>query len=348
MVQLVEPSSDPATPPKLTDIAELSDIASPVKVSSNGYAYDGPPFNAGSTDVLGKLEIKQDGLYRLQLSDLFGGTRKDARNIYRMVIRPAQPDFALVAWGLHMELRNGDRAALSKPIALRAGQTIALEVVAVRRDGFDGPIALSMSDLPGGVTAQGVTIPAGKSRGIMLVTADAQSPPALVHAKFVGTARINDQSLTRDCRLAEMSWPVPDSWGEIPAPRLVVGVPVSISAAEQAPLTIAPKDKQAVEVAAGQKATIPLTLTRRTEFSGSVIELRAFGDGFERFPKLSVPITADSAEAIIDTAALKTPPGEYVVAFYGGAIARYKDTPAATPKDTVDIVVSEPITIRVK
>ena len=348
VVQLVEPSSDPAMPPKLTDIAELSDIASPVKVSSNGYAYDGPPFNAGSTDVLGKLEIKQDGLYRLQLSDLFGGTRKDARNIYRMVIRPAQPDFALVAWGLHMELRNGDRAALSKPIALRAGQTIALEVVAVRRDGFDGPIALSMSDLPGGVTAQGVTIPAGKSRGIMLVTADAQSPPALVNAKFVGTARINDQSITRDCRLAEMSWPVPDSWGEIPAPRLVIGVPVSVSAAEQAPLTIAPKDKQAVEVAAGQKATIPLTLTRRTEFSGSVIELRAFGDGFERFPKLSVPITADSAEAIIDTAALKTPPGEYVVAFYGGAIARYKDTPAATPKDTVDIVVSEPITIRVK
>ncbi len=100
--------------------------------------YDGPPFNGGSTDILGKLEIKQDGIYRLQLSDLFGGTRKDARNIYRLIIRQAQPDFALVAWGLHMELRNGDRAALSKPIALRAGQTIALEVVTVRRDGFNG------------------------------------------------------------------------------------------------------------------------------------------------------------------------------------------------------------------
>src|SRR5690606_25010339 len=84
-----------------TDVAEFSDIPSPVKVSSNGYAYDGPPYNAGSADILGKLEIKQDGLHRLQLSDLFGGTRNDPRNIYRLVIRREAPDFAVVAWPLH-------------------------------------------------------------------------------------------------------------------------------------------------------------------------------------------------------------------------------------------------------
>ena len=129
---------------KLTDVAEFNDIPSPVKVSSNGYAYDGPPYNAGTADILGKLEIKEDGLYRLQLSDLFGGTRSEPRHVYRLVIRKAAPDFALVAWALHMELRNGDRNALSKPIALRGGATMALEVVAFRRDGFDGDIELAM------------------------------------------------------------------------------------------------------------------------------------------------------------------------------------------------------------
>jgi len=99
---------------KLTDVAEFSDIPSPVKVSSNGYAYDGPPYNAGSADILGKLEIKEDGLHRLQLSDLFGGTRNDPKNVYRLVIRKAAPDFAVVAWALHMELRNGDRNGVSK------------------------------------------------------------------------------------------------------------------------------------------------------------------------------------------------------------------------------------------
>src|SRR5262249_42865843 len=104
---------------RLIDVAEFNGIPSPVKVSSNGYSYDGPPYNAGSLDVLGKLEIKHDGLHRLQVLDLFGGTRSDPHNVYRLVVRKAAPDFALVGWGLHMELRNGDRNAVSKPLALR-------------------------------------------------------------------------------------------------------------------------------------------------------------------------------------------------------------------------------------
>src|SRR5690606_11809100 len=97
----------------LSDVAELYDIASPVKVSSNGYSYDGPPYNAGSPDVLGKVEIKEDGIHRLQVRDLFGGTRNEPGNTYRLLVRQAQPDFALATWAVHMTLRNGDRAAFS-------------------------------------------------------------------------------------------------------------------------------------------------------------------------------------------------------------------------------------------
>ena len=71
------------------------------------------------------------------------------------------PDFALAAWALHMTLRNGDRAALSKPVTLRGGATVALEVVVVRKDGFDGEIELAMENLPEGVSACGLKIPAG-------------------------------------------------------------------------------------------------------------------------------------------------------------------------------------------
>jgi hypothetical protein len=46
-----------------------------------------------------------------------------------------------------MELRNGD-SALSKPISLRGGATMALEVVAFRRDGFNGEIELAMKGCP--------------------------------------------------------------------------------------------------------------------------------------------------------------------------------------------------------
>ncbi len=313
---------------KLTDVAEFSDIPSPVKVSSNGYAYDGPPYNAGSADILGKLEIKEDGLHRLQITDLFGGTRNDPKNIYRLIIRKAAPDFAIVAWALHMELRNGDRNAVSKPLALRGGATMALEVVAIRRDGFDGDIDLAMEGLPEGVTANGLKIPAGQSRGIMLVTANQNAPRAVGSGTFFGRATINGEVVSRPCRLASYAWPIPDSWGEIPSPRLMADVPVSVSGREFAPITLTPPN-EVQTVTAGEKLTIPLLHTRRSEFSGAVLQLRTMGVGFDRAPQFDVSLTADQSQAVLDTAALKTAPGDYLIAFYGGAVAKYRHQPEA-------------------
>lgn len=325
VVQHVKTSESGET---VTDVAELTDIPSPVKVSSNGYAYDGPPYNAGTSDILGKVAIQEDGVYRLRLTDLFGGTRTDPGNIYRMVIRKAAPDFALVAWALHMELRNGDRNALSKPIALRGGATMALEVIAFRRDGFNGDIELAMEGLPEGVTAHGLKIPAGQSRGLMLITAKEDAPEGFRNATFVGRSEINGETVTRPCRLASMTWPVPDAWQEIPNPRLVADMPVSTGGTDLAPLTVAPKTPR-IEATVGAKVTVPLVHTRRSEFSGATMKMKAIGAGFERVPAFDLPLTADSSEIELDLAALKTPPGEYLIAFHGGAVAKYRHQPEA-------------------
>jgi hypothetical protein len=313
----------------LVDVAELADIPSPVKVSSNGYAYDGPPYDAGSSDVLGKIEIKADGVYRIQLTDLFGGTRNDPKNVYRLVIRKTAPDFALVAWGLHQELRNGDRNAVSKPIALRGGATQALEVIAIRRDGFDGEIELTMDNLPPGVTATGIKIGAGKNRGLMLISSKADAPRGMSFVNFVGKSTLDGQPVTRPCRVASVAWPILDSWGEIPAPRLTADIPVSVSGVDQSSITIAPAAPM-LEVVAGQKLTVPFTLTRRSEFQGAST-LRAIGCGLEAVPALEVNFTTDKIEATIDTAALKCAPGDYVLAFHGPAVTKYRHHPEAVP-----------------
>jgi len=357
--RVVESNSDSGVVETLVDVTELTDIPSPVKVSGNGYAYDGPPYNAGSSDILDKVEIPEDGRYRLQLLDLFGGTRNDARNRYRLLIRKAEPDFALVAWAMHMELRNGDRNALSKPMSLRPGSTMALEVIAVRRDGFSGEIELSMEDLPDGVTAQGLKIPAGQSRGILLVSADEIAPAGQASVRFFGRADINGEVVTRPCRLASMAWPVKDAWSEIPSPRLLIDVPVSVGNAEVAPITIQSTSDKPLEVVAGESLTIPLLHLRRSEFSGATMSMKTMGHGFDSHPKFDLPLTQDGSEAVLDLAKLKTPPGDYWIAFYGSAVAKYSpeavamNAAAAEPsnktatKDIVDIVVSEPIAIRV-
>lgn len=331
---------------KIEDIAEIADIPSPVKRSSNGYSYDGPPYNAGSSDALGKFEIKEDGVYRLRMTDLFGGTRNDPTNRYRLIVRKATPDFALVGWALHMGLRNGDRNALSKPIALRGGAVMPIEIVVFRRDGFDGEIELAMENLPEGVTATGLKIAAGETRGIVLISAAPNAPRGLEFASVVGRATIGDQEIQRQCKLASMKWPVTNAKSEIPAPRLLDQIPVSVGGIEQAGLSIQAAEDKVWETTVGAKLTIPLRLVRRGEFSGKTMSLQTFGAGFERTPNFEMSLTQDQSEAVLDLARLKTPPGQYTVAFYGGAVAKY-GYGNEKPKDIVDIYVSKPISIRV-
>jgi hypothetical protein len=208
-----------------------------------------------------------------------------------------------------------------------------------------------MEGLPEGVTAQGLKIPAGKSRGLLLVTASQDAPRSLASAAIFGVAQIDGAAVKRPCRLASMAWPIPDASQEIPFPRLLADVAVSVSGIDRTPLTIAPASRSIIEATVGEKITIPLNLTRRTEFSGATLNLRAIGAGFEGVPAFDVSLTADSAQAVLDLAALKTPPGDYWLAFHGGAVAKYRHPPEgdkAQPRDIVDIVVTEPIAIRVK
>ncbi len=325
LVQRVEKDGDTE---KLTDVAELNDIPPPMKPSSNGYSYDGPPYDAGSADVLGKLEIKEDGLYRLQLRDLFGGTRNDPANIYRLIIRKTTPDFALAAWAVHFELRNGDRNAQSKPIALRPGATMAFEVVVIRRDGFDGEIELSMENLPTGVTAAGLKISAGKSQGMLLITAAEKAPRSVGFAKIVGHAKINGVTVTRPCHLASMTWPVRDASGEIPKPRLMADVPISVTDAEGAPITIASREDKVWEAKAGDKLTIPLKLTWRSEVSGQ-LHLRPYGAAISGLKPVEVAAKAETAELVLDLATLKPAPGEHTIALASGYVAKYRHNPGA-------------------
>jgi len=315
----------------LVDVAELYDIKSPLKISSNGYSYDGPPYDVGSPDVLGKVEIKEDGVYRLQVRDLFGGTRNEPANHYRLIVRKPQPDFAIAAWSVHMTLRNGDRAAFSKPIALRTGDATVLEVLAVRRDGFDGDIDLKMENLPAGVSATGLTIPAGKSVGHVVITAEENAKPGFSLANLSGTAKIGEANVTRPCRLATMEWPVKDAKQEIPAPRLVESIPVSVSDSEAYPMSFSAAEEKVWETVEGTKLTIPLKAVWREEFTGTSIKLKAYGRGLDTLKDFEMPLKAESHNVEIDLAALKTPPGDYTIAFYGGGVAKYRYNPDEVP-----------------
>ena len=208
---------------------------------------------------------------------------------------------------------------------------MAIEVVAIRRDGFDGEIQLAMDNLPDGVKASGLTIPAGKSRGILLVTADEGAPRGVSLAEFTGSAQIGEERVTRKCHLASMAWPVPNHWSEVPSPRLLADVLVSVGGDEPAPISITPHKDKIFEAAEGEKLTIPLIHMRRGQFSGSIMAAQTLGAGFEKH-KFELPLDKDKSDTVLDLAALKTPPGDYLIAFYGGAVAKYQHHPQGVAK----------------
>ena len=313
----------------VTDVAELDDIAHPMKPGDfiPASTYTGPPYISGSPDVLGKLAINEDGVYRLRLRDLLGGPGSDAGSIYRLVIRQAAPDFALVAWAAHMQMRQNDFGTLSKPIALRAGATMAFEVVVVRRDGFDGEIELFMEGLPSGVRASGLTIPAGKQHGMLFVTADEAAAPALSIANIFGRSRINGTEVTRPCRLASVVWAIEYAPNDFPKSRLVSDVPVSVTDFEKATASIAAVENKVWDATVGDTVKIPLRITWREDFNGASIKLKPFGSVFASMKAIDLPIKAATSEAVLDLAALKTPPGDYLLAFNGISVVKHRPNP---------------------
>ena len=326
---------------KLTDVVEINDIANPIA---------GTPYDAGSSDPLGKLEIKEDGIHRLQLRDLFGSTRTDPRHVYRLQIRKAAPDFALVAWPFHAPTVNNDRSAPAKPLALWKAGTMALQVAAIRRDGFDGEINLRADDLPAGVTAQGSKVPAGKTQGFVFLTAAETAQAAEVYLRIFGRATVDGKTVEHPVRLASVIWPVGDMNTEIPRARLAAENVISISGREMRPISIAPAESKVYEGRAGETLTIPLKITWRGEPT-SAIKLKAIGTGFETIKEVDVALKAATANVTIDLAALKTAPGEYVFALNGVGKGKYTRNPADTksaPKDYAEIIVSEPIRITVR
>ena len=99
-----------------------------------------------------------------------------------------------------------------------------------------------------------------------------------------------------------MAWPILDAWGEIPSPRLLADVPVSVSGFELAPLTIAAKDRHVFEATAGRKAHGPA----RPDATQRVLRSHAATEGvwrrFRASADVDVPLTADSSQAVLDLA----------------------------------------------
>lgn len=128
-----------------------------------------------------------DGAYLVRVTDSrgIGG----ARNVYRLVVREARPDFSVTLGG-------GNPA-----LPVRSGQEFTLK--ADRKDGFDGPIDVAITGVPEGYKLSTfITIEAGHTtaEGTIHALADAKQldPAEWKKVKVTATAKIAGQTVTRE------------------------------------------------------------------------------------------------------------------------------------------------------
>ena len=154
-------------------------------------------------DVLAEFIAPADGDYLLAIEDRFGFGGPS--HGYRLELAPARPDFELLVQpGTASTPANPNAAQQQQPnqqvlaefagvgtgsLSLDRGGTGSL-VVRVFRNGYAGPIALSVEGLPPGVQAAPAVIAAGQNDAAINFTADFEAASTAGFVRIVGTGQI--------------------------------------------------------------------------------------------------------------------------------------------------------------
>jgi hypothetical protein len=148
----------PVTSP-VCPVVVVKNVAGRVLAKANG---------VDTEDHRVRLEWKApaDGKYRILVRDLQHGVRGGANFIYRMHLYRAEPNYGLSLSSDYLNVPQGGKAEL--------------DLVVDRSGGFTGPLDLSVSGLPKGVSLESTRIPANQSRVKLVLAAGDDAQP--VHA----------------------------------------------------------------------------------------------------------------------------------------------------------------------
>lgn len=129
--------------------------------------------NTHHADSYLTAKLPANGRYLVQIADT---ARKGGEEYgYRLRISAPQPDF---------ELR-----VVPSSVSLPVNSTAAVTVHALRRDGFTGPIKLTLKNPPPGLTATAVTLPANQNVARLVVKSGAAPSEGPVRLTIEGSAK---------------------------------------------------------------------------------------------------------------------------------------------------------------
>ena len=143
--------------------------------------------NTHHADSYISVKLPAAGTYYVHLTDVAqsGGPEYG----YRLRVSPPRPNFELRTEPSRMSIRNK-----------RSGY---VKIYSVRKDGYNGPIKVTLKDPPKGFSSSGVTIAAGKEVSTLTVKTTLFKTDTPVALNIIGTATIDGKDVTHQAVAAE-------------------------------------------------------------------------------------------------------------------------------------------------
>lgn len=301
----------------------------------------GTEYPSNSRDVAGRFEAPEDATYRVSVRDQFAQSGQSPLHSWRLSVRPETRGVSLLVLPTPPPRQvDNDRQIHGSALNLRRGETVALKVLAYRRDGFNGDIDLLATNLPPGVTAATTRIAAGQRGGSVLLTASSNLSNGVAVITVLGRYTVETNSFSTSAQAGVALWSVPDWDLERPLVRLTDAVVVGRIGAEAAPLTVGPATN-VFEVAAGGKITLPFQIERRGEFTAA-FKLKAAGrPELDKAKELEVAEKGTNATVELNLAEAALPVGTHTIWWEGRAPGKYRNQPEAIDAAKAELKAAE-------
>ena len=288
--------------------------------------FGGDEFDTFHHDASARLNIKEDGAYRIMIRDAFNSAVPDPRRVYRLIIRRPDPDFALVVQPISRRPEGDRRDVWAWNAMLRLGDVAGLKVLVFRRDGFSGDIDLVVNGLPDGVSYSPSRLTGSEKTAELFLRSNEGAKAWAGSLSVVGKATVGERRLERPARFASVNWDIDydNSTTHMPdvrlADRLVLGI-----CDEPAPLELSAGDGKTIEAETGSKVKIPVKVARRGEF-GADLKVKPYGHA--ALAKIGdATIKGTSGEIVIDLGKYKLPVGSHALHLMTSSKGKYRPVP---------------------
>ncbi len=219
----------------------------------DGFLHTGMGELTHHADAYLRTQLPAAGDYYVQICDT--QAHGSPAHAYRLRVGPPQPDFAL--------------RVTPSSINARAGFSMPLNVYALRKDGFAGPIDLVLKDAPPGFSLSGARIPAGSDSARFTLNAPIRRIDVPFALTIEGYASIDGQAITRPAIPAEDMMQAFLYQHLVPSQELVV----SVVGGRRMGMPIRLVDKPPVRIRPGATTMVRLAAPRHPKVREIVLEL---------------------------------------------------------------------------